>query len=47
MRKENCISICFSRFAYKGRPELGTIWYPTMVFPERMDGIGKVYITKK
>lgn len=47
MRKENCISICFSRFAYKARPELGTIWYPTMVFPERMDGIGKVYITKK
>lgn len=47
MRKEHCISICFSRFAYKDRPELGTIWYPTMVFPERMDGIWKVYITKK
>jgi len=47
MRKENCISICFSSFAYKNKPELGKIWYPTMVFPERMDGIGKVYITKK
>ena len=47
MRKDSHISICFSSFGYKGRPDLGNMWYPTMVFPEKMDGIGKIYVTKK
>jgi len=47
MRKDEYINICFSSFAYINRPDLGKMWYPTMVFPEKMDGIGKIYVTKK
>jgi hypothetical protein len=47
MRKDEYVNICFSSFAYINRPDLGKMWYPTMVFPEKMDGIGKIYVTKK
>ena len=47
MRKDDYINICFSSFAYINRPELWKMWYPTIVFPEKMDGIGKIYVTKK
>lgn len=47
MRKDNYVGVCFSSFGYKDEySKLGRFWYPTIVFPERMDGIGKVYITK-
>lgn len=46
LRKNECISLALSSFAYRNKPELKPMWYPTIVFPEIMDWLGKVYITK-